>query len=276
MLPLWRDQLRIVLCPDKVLIVKLRKGLRPYIISKHCIHSDPIVGAPLWFAPLHSLRHWLNKEMPKKADVVIILSNHFVRYGVLPWSEKIGNASEVRAFARIYFDKIYGDVSKKWAVTFSAAGYESPSVISAVDQELLDGLKDMFVKASLRIAAIEPYLMSAFNVWRKHFGKKKNRFLLVEPGKVCIVNIAENACQEVKGRLLQENSEAELANVLNRELMLDGADLGNKVYLCTVSQPDLKIDSRIFPGWESLKIAEVRGFSPVADAQFAMACVGVA
>ena len=276
MSPLWRDQLRIVLCPDRILIVRVKRGLRPTIDSKHCITCDPVAGMPAWFAPLNTLMQWLADAKPQKANVTIVLSNHFVRYGVLPWSANISNATETMTFARIYFEKIYGEIAKNWTLKISAAGYEEPRIVSAIDQELLDGLESMFAKVPSRIVAIEPYLMTAFNAWRKRLGKENGRFLLVEPGKACIVNIAADKCQNVKAYALPDQPEIELAEVLNRELMLEGAAECEKVVVCAVEQPDLQISSPFPISWEPLIIPEMPGFSPHADAQFGMACVGAA
>lgn len=276
MSPLWRDQLRIVLCPDRIVILRVKRGFRPTISSKTCIVCDPVEGMPAWFAPLNSLMHWLADAKPRKESVVIILSNHFVRYGLLPWSVNISNASEAKTFARIYFDKVYGDIAGNWAVRISAGGFEQPRMVSAIDQELLDGIEDTFAKASLRVAAIEPYLMTAFNAWRKRFGKTNGRFLLAESGKACIVKFAADRCLGVNTYPLQDNSEIELAEALDRELILEGATECDKVLVYAAEHPNLKISGRVLAAWETLVITELQGFSPQTDTQFGMACVGVA
>ena len=274
MSPLWRDRLHIALCPDKVVIVRLGKGLRPAVVGKHQLHCDPAPGMPAWFAAVNALMQWLTEAKPKKADVVVVLSNHLVRYGVLPWTEAIDNAEEDLAFARIHFEKVYGDVAGQWALRISDAPYECPRIASAVDQELLDGLNDILSKASLRLASVQPYLMAAFNASGKRLEGQSGLFVLIEPGKACLTRIADGKCLDVKSALLQSEVSQDLTELLNREMLMAELDANAKIFLHAAEFPKLDLAGKVS--------ATIQGLPPHgkpaarAEGQFGMALSGAA
>ena len=41
-------------------------------------------------------------------DLTILLSNHFVRYWLVPWRDEISSPQEFEAYARICCDEVYG------------------------------------------------------------------------------------------------------------------------------------------------------------------------
>lgn len=275
MSPLWRDQLRIVLCPDKVIIVRLGRGMRPAIVSKHIIDCVPVVGAPPWGAPLDALSRWLTEVKPSKADVVVILSNHFVRYSTLPWAPSVNNASEEQAYARIHFEKIYGDVAALWAVKISGAAYGAPRLASAVDRDLIDILPQFLGKAPLHLQSVQPYLMTAFNASRRRLDKQSGLLILVESGKASCATFGAGQLQNVTAWSLQQNTADELSALLKREMLLNNFDDQTKITLHAVENPALRIQSMGAAKVDAWALSASTGFSPISDAKFGMAMSGV-
>lgn len=231
MSPLWRDQLRIFLYPDKVTIVRVRKGLRPKEESRQSIPCEPVAELAPWFAPLNTLMQWLGETKPQKTDVTVILSNHFVRYCLLPWSAEIGSAEEEMVFARIHFEKIFGDVVSQWSLRVSDAPYQSSRLASAVDQELLTGLAEVFEKSEVRLVSIQPYLMWCMNDCCLPLKNQKGLFLLVEQGKACLMRFDEKAVVDIKAIVLQEDVLEELTALLQREMLFYGLDERTSIYV---------------------------------------------
>src|ERR1043166_6769736 len=79
---LFPDKLRVVLTPDEVLA-----GGRSVV-------ADPAAGAEPWQGAVAALK---SLEWTKPCRVTAVLSNHFVRYAVLPWSDGLSTPAEERS-----------------------------------------------------------------------------------------------------------------------------------------------------------------------------------
>ena len=107
MLPLWRKNVRIVLCPDRVIVMQLQGGPHARIVSKQVIpHAGTETG---WQPVLAILESLLKNGEWKKSDVTVILSNHFMRFLVLPWNEVSLTEVEQMALVQHHFAAVYGD-----------------------------------------------------------------------------------------------------------------------------------------------------------------------
>ena len=273
---LWRDQLRIVLCPDKVIVVRLGKGLRPQIKEKLIWHCVPATTGMPWQSALNTLNEKM-VELGKgaNADVVIILSNHFVRYALLPWSEQLKGPEEEQALARIYFEKIYGSLAATWALRISEEGYGVARIASAIDQMLLDGLSAVFASTPLHLASVQPYLMAAYNQWRYVLKDPNTCFVVAETGKVCIAMISDKNWWAVRSMQIHRNLKEEVLGLIEREMLLAGLKPG-KVFFYAPDEPGLILPTSANMDTEPLKLPACVGFSPYTDAQFGMALSGTA
>ena len=75
---LWRDQVRIVLCPNRVILARLRKGWRSEVMDKQIVQCETTDDTN-WKAALATLADVVKEVRWQNADAVLILSNHFVR-----------------------------------------------------------------------------------------------------------------------------------------------------------------------------------------------------
>jgi len=98
---------------------------------------DPAFGAEPWHGALEALKGiaW------PRSRVTVVLSNHFVRYALVPWSDAIANAAEEQAYLRHHFAKIHGERAKGWQLRASEAPKGAPRLASAVDSALVDAIR---------------------------------------------------------------------------------------------------------------------------------------
>ena len=136
---------------------------------------DPAFGSEPWQGALAALA-----ALDKKRRATVILSNHFVRYAIVPWSEGLDTAAEEEAYVRHHFARIHGERAKAWALRWSDNG--DTRLASAIDQALLDALK----QALPRLASVQPHLMAAINRCRKSIPKNGAWLALVEGERACI------------------------------------------------------------------------------------------
>lgn len=122
-----------------------------------------------------------------RGDVAVVLSNAFVRYAVVPHAGELSRADERIALARAQFAKVYGDRVREWEVRVAPCARGEPGLALAVDAALVEAVKHCFSgKRGLRLASLQPYLMSAFNQWRGRVADEGAWFVLLEPERSCV------------------------------------------------------------------------------------------
>lgn len=227
---LWRDKLYIALRPDRIEVMHLAKGLRPKILESVELPCAPEVNQPLWSAPLETLKRQL-QIIDAKCDVTIILTNHFLRYISVPWSDALVNDSERLTFARVRFENVYGDLARHWAVQVSQAGYGQSCIASAVDQVLIDHLQSACAAQDIQLNSIQPWLMSSINRYRHQLKGRDFRLLIAEPGQLCIIQHHANGNMEIKSQMLRASLEEELDLLLEREAAVAESGVPHRPYL---------------------------------------------
>jgi hypothetical protein len=241
---LWRDQVRIALCPDRVITVHSKAGLRPRIIAKQ-VHKYS--GAePGWQAALTVLQAALSNPDWQNADATVILSNHFVRFLMLPWNDVSLTEAEKLSLLQHRFAEVYGEAGAAWELRLNEGSFGSPSLATGVDQGLLEQLKSIFIGSPLRLKSIQPYLMTAFNVCRRDLEDDSAWFVLAEQGIFCIGLLHKGQWQSI--RLRRTGGDCftgsewfdEAMLVLEREMLLaDKANESSKVFMYAPEIPVL-------------------------------------
>ena len=225
MSPLWRDQIRVVLGPQRVTLLRLARGWTPRIARKCVAPCEPVKpGEASWRRALTALDAAIAEFGEHRADTVIVLSNHFVRYALVEHSEQISTDAEEMALVRHSFSTIYGDSADGWALRLNDAGdRDGFRIACAVDQDFQESLMARFTTTKFRLRSIQPYLMAAFNQWRHRFNGSV-WFVLGEPGKLCLAKFHERQCYSIKAMRIGDDWQHELDICLEREKLLQGID----------------------------------------------------
>ena len=248
MSPLLRDQLRIKMSPEEVAMVRFGRGLHPEVVTRNFVacavssHDD----AP-WTKVLDGLDAALNTIDGEKIDAVVTLSNHFVRFALVPWNEQINDPGEEQAFVRLCFTQTYGVDARHWALRVSPAGYGETQVASAIDQGLLEGIERVASAHGVRLVSLQPYFMWMFNQWRDELRDSTVWFVVVEPGRLCISQLQQGCWHTLRTIKVGDDWPAALQKLLEREYLIsESATERGTVYLYA---PNLTaaID---FPGWK--------------------------
>ncbi len=229
MLPPWREQVRIFLHPQQVVLLRLSRGLKKRVLRKQILPCVESVGAtanePLWTGVVAVLKRAINDSLWQGAQVEIVLSNHFVHYALVPWSEPskyLSTARERQAHLRHRFNLAYGEAAKRWDLRMSEAGVDKPALASGVDIALLDAIRAIFDQAGMRIPAIHPHLMVTLNQARNSMQQGPAWFAMMEQGRLCLALLDNGLFKTVKSFLLENDWHAQLEVLLTREAMLSG------------------------------------------------------
>ncbi|MBS1190544.1 MAG: hypothetical protein H6R10_2336 [Rhodocyclaceae bacterium] len=269
----WRDRLHVVLAPRRVILVRLARGLADRVVAKEIVACPPAqAGEPPWRPALAALETILPRRPWKNAEVRAILSNHFVHYLVVPWQEKVTGEEEQAALVRYSFAEVYGEAVEGWEILWNEGRPPAPLLACAADRRLLAGLREICAGAGLPLVAIQPYLMAAFNRWRRELDGRRDWFLLAEEGRLCLAWFQEDDWAGVNCRQVGQGWGQELPQILDRALLLAGRDSPPE-RLCIAAPETPAGEMALADGWSGsvLKLPARPGFAPAEDAAYAMA-----
>jgi hypothetical protein len=169
---LFAERLSVTLAPDRV------------TAGRRTIACDPSFGREPWQGAIAALQ---TLEWRARSAATAVLSNHFVRYLLVPWSDAVRGEAEEGAYLRHHFRKVHGDRANDWVLRSSEAPRGAPRLASAIDAALLDALKATFPKGGkARLVSVQPALMAAFNRHRGAIPASGAWLALAEPDRACV------------------------------------------------------------------------------------------
>lgn len=218
MLRSWRERLLIGFSPSELTLVRLSGRLRPRVTAKRTVPCDSGFGAEPWHGAAASLKSAAEALRGEALAVTVVLSNHFVRYVLVPWNDALAGAAEELAFARHCFTKIHGERSKSWTLSLSEEPARMPRLAGAIDTALLEAVRNCFpVGAKTRLVSMQPYLMAAVNCWRGSMAQTGAWILIAEPERACVVLQGKGRWQAVLNTKGSYGAPEEWATLLDRE-----------------------------------------------------------
>lgn len=257
---LLRDQLRIKMSPEMVAMVRLGRGFHPEVVTRNSVAcAAPSQDEAPWTKVLDGLDAALGTMDGEKIDAAVTLSNHFVRYVLVPWNEQINDPAEEQAFIRLCFTQTYGTDAKQWELRVSSGAYGETQVASAIDQDLMKGIERVASAHGVRLVSLQPYFMSMFNQWRDELQGSTIWFVVAEPGRLCISQLQQGCWHTLRTIKVGEDWPDALQKLLEREYLIsESATERGSVYLYA---PGLTaaID---FPGWKVHLLGTTRTVAP--------------
>jgi hypothetical protein len=201
--------------------VWLRHDARLRVRDRRHVAVVTAPGQARWAGTVTALTQALASTEAKRARATVVLSNHFVRYTLVPWSVHAADDAQRGELARYGFTQIYGSAVAEWSVQVSDGGIGAHGVASAADRALLVAVDAASADAGIRIESVQPHLMAAFNRFHARLGRRPHWFVLVEPGSLCVALLARGRWQ----RLVCRRSDEDWAKAL-RALLMQEACLG--------------------------------------------------
>jgi len=166
------------------------------------------------------------RRIPGNAKLEVVLSNHLVRYAVLPWSAALSSEDEWMAYARHIFGETYGAEAAGWRIQICEGSRRKSRAACSADAALLDSIASVE-----RVVSIQPLLMAAFNARRSEFGQEPGWFVLHETGRLTLGLIADGEWKVLRNRRAAENWRDSLQDLLHRETEASGAAACGRVVL---------------------------------------------
>lgn len=188
---LWPRRIRVYLGPYEVSVAD-GKGIERHALDP----GDDIVD---WRPAVGLLAEKLAKGRGGRVAMDLELSNHFVRYLVVPRRKELRGRAEVDAFARHRFTQTYGPAAQEWDICLSDDA--AARVAAAVERRLLAELRRLCKSSKVNLKSVVPALSAGFDQARIARDADRYWFVQRERGRVCI------GCVEV-GRWALVHSQA--------------------------------------------------------------------
>lgn len=179
-------------------------------------------GFHAWTVALETLDRLLGEHAPAGAELSVVVSGHFSRFCLVPWSEQISSPDELLGFAQLCFEDLYGVPSQPWSMVLSAepAGYDR--IATALPQDLLARLRSLVSGRGLRLRSVQPYLMAAFNHFDKSLDAGDFLFVVAEPVRSVLLLAREGRWTSVRS-VGSSDSDAALTALIGRENQLQAS-----------------------------------------------------
>lgn len=269
------NQLTVTLSLDSVAVIHQSRGLRSRILQQQHIAIAPSVGLDdeksVWLQATRSLENVLAlMQIKPKTTIQIIVANDFVRYLILPQQSISMRPAEQHAYAVAAYREVYGTVADGWKLKLHDAAPNQATIVAAIDEKLLETLKQISLKYQLKLVSVQPYLMRVFNSLSKQVGKLNGYIAIVESRRLLLLSMLQGQCQNL--RTMNINAAAggdwqlELKHLLARESLL-GEITGREVLVYTPTQKNTKLNA--IEGWHIRRVGQTDK-KVVTDKQFAL------
>lgn len=222
MSPLWADELRVGLAPERI-VYRRKPGWWRKAAEQGALPLTAREGEEPWASGVTALRELIGLASPR-LNVSVILSNRFVRYQLLPWSAELTSDAEWLAFAKHAFTSAYGPAAMDWEIRVCTTADKGPRLASAVDGALLPAIQSACELSGARLVSVQPCLMSAFNRSRKRMSGSSAWFVLDESESLVVALIEDGRWRLVRGRRNVTVLDDALAQMLDREAALAGIE----------------------------------------------------
>ena len=83
-------------------------------------------------------------EWQGAAGLRLVLSNHWLRFAVVPWSEQLSSPSERQALAQGLIEELYAEKASRFVIRISESGYGRPGLAAALPQAELQQLQALW------------------------------------------------------------------------------------------------------------------------------------
>jgi hypothetical protein len=246
--PSWRDRVTVFVAPDHVHLARYARGWKPSPAIGHSIAcGEP--GTIAWQPALEALQRGLANLGWQGADATATVSNHFVRYALVPEAGKLRGETERTAAAQHALRLTYGERADRWRVVLGRGG-DGDAIAAGMDSELVDGIATALAGAGLRPVAIEPFLATAFNCCRQSIGREPAWLATAEPGRVCVAYLERGGWRRLRSERVRARLEDELPAALERLRLTGGIDAGpGRVLLVARDEQPVEFEFPQACGW---------------------------
>jgi hypothetical protein len=224
-----------------------------------------------WSAAIDALPGLLDRVNVRGGRASVVLSNHFVRYLVVPASDELATQREEAGYARARFAQIHGETAREWTLRISREPDGSSRLAAAVDPGLLDALKGALQARRIRFASCRPALTAIMDAARAAIDDEA-WVVVAERGRVAIASVSAGQWASVRCLPLQGRPVMLRELVAQERILEPGAGSDRPVFYSATD--DVRVDAagmpaRLLPAGDRIELA------PEARARVMLAMAGM-
>lgn len=190
----------------------------------------------------------------KGVEASVVLADQFARYALLPHNEAVKTPAQWLALARHRFSALHGTVAGEWDVKVTQTAPLGSRLACAVDRELIEQLLTTFVRSSVKLISVQPFLVAAFNRIRQTVGNGSCWIVVEEPGRLTLALLQRGAWVAIRNRRSDERWRMVLPEILERESAFLGLDQPcTRVIVC--AQGEFEFDSAMQEAWRAQSLS---------------------
>jgi hypothetical protein len=194
--PLWRDEVAIYLAPRRLALARRSRGLKPRVVAATELSVSP--GSFGDLGPVFArLAEVLAEPTWQGAPARVVVADHWVRYGIVPWPATRLDTAGRLTHARYVLGDAYGEAVTDWAVTLADSPPGHSYVACATPATLRSALAEALAPARLELVSLRPQLVVAFNAWRTRLPPDDTWFVSVDDGLLSAVHLCRGAWDRV-------------------------------------------------------------------------------
>jgi hypothetical protein len=194
--PLWRDEVGIHLSPERVLMIRVRRGFRRKVVASHG-HTILCGDFNDWTAPLGVLDHLLDRPEWQGARARVVLADCWVRYALVPWAAQLTSADEQMNHARQVLVRLYGSAVSEWQTCLSQAPPGYARLACAMPAALLTALRDVHARHSTRLLSLQPQLLVSYANWRNQLPASGAWFVTIGAGTLVAARLGSRTWDRI-------------------------------------------------------------------------------
>lgn len=254
-----RGKLRVDLRPGSVTLARKPAfiGTRLQPLFGVEVEQDELAAhqSEPWRASVDVLAGILGRGRRRSSVLEVVVSSHFVRYALVPWSESLVRDAERLAFARLAFRDVHGSLVDQWEICLDDQPAGQPALACAIDRGLLAAIRGVVTSIGARLEAVTPALADCVNRHRRALKGRELCLANVEAGRVTFAFHGRAGWRAVRSRRMEGPLSELLPTLLKQEASACGVQEGGALYLCAPRGQDHA--SVQVPGWKVMLLAEV-------------------
>ncbi len=251
---MWRKRLRARVSPFEVSLADGR-GIERFPVEESEDLSQWRHGLAVFSEQLALPR------FSGKVSLEAELSNHFVRYLVIPQRKELRGRAELLAFVRHRFVHTYGASAQEWALCVS--GDAPARMAAAVDSSLVGALQALCKRSKSKLRSVVPSFSAGFDQAR--LGHRPDRYWYVqaERARVCIGCVELGRWALVHSQALMSGDAEEIGGVF-QQLAMTSAGWIPEMPVYTQGIDAATLRELAAQGWRVRELAPLKAAPPEA------------
>lgn len=187
--------------------------------ATHLDELTPDVGGATWDAPLKALEDWIKNKGQWRLKLRIVLSNRFVRYTIVPWSNAATSRDDRQILTRIAFQQQYGLLSG-WEIRVERGGCGKPQIVYALPKGLIVGLREVIDRVGVCCLSVDPFFSMCWNRCGNIAPESDSVIVVAERDGPTILATTRNGAWESIRNISGFQTIDSLVNIASREAIL--------------------------------------------------------